>query len=142
MKLLPRIVAALTLILASLSTAQAARPGKPMELFLDNPISTASGTVPAREQIETAMIRAGLQRQWQITRNADGTLNAHLSVRQHTLDVTITLHDTRYDIAYKDSTNLKYAPNPDDPDRPIIHPSYNKWLKNLISDFNAQFGVL
>ena len=41
-----------------------------------------------------------------------------------------------------DSSNLGYAPNPEDPGRPLIHPAYNKWVQNLVGDINREFSRL
>ncbi|VCU71381.1 hypothetical protein PIGHUM_03464 [Pigmentiphaga humi] len=142
MKPVTRLLAAIMIALAMGNAAYAARAGKPMQLHLDNPIRTLNTATPGKTEIENAIIRAGMQRNWIITRNGDGTLNAHLAIRQHTLDVTIVLKDTTYDIVYKNSTNLQYAPNPDDPARPIIHPSYDKWVDNLIGDIRVQLAQL
>jgi len=144
MKLFLRIAASLFFALASMHAAMAARPGAPMEQFLNNPIKSGSGATLTNEQVEAAMVRGGVQHDWVITPNHDGTLNAHLDVRngKHTLDVVITLHDNQYDITYKNSTNLQYAPKRVDADAPLIHPAYSKWLKTLIKDFNIQFTTL
>lgn len=144
MTLYRRIATALTfaLMFALIGGAQAARLGQPMELFLNNPIQIVSGAKPTKAQIESTVIKAGIARGWIITRNQDGTLNAHLAVRQHTLDVIITLKDNKFDIVYKDSTNLRYAPNPADPARPLIHPSDSKWVKSLIFDIQQNLATL
>ncbi|THF62492.1 hypothetical protein [Pseudothauera rhizosphaerae] len=135
-----RILMALAATLTIGTAAHAARPSQPMELFLGNPIETTSGKPLSAVEAEQAMTRAGAARGWKITRNADGTLNAHLPIRKHTLDVTIRIDGRQYDIVYRDSAVLGYAPNPDDPERPLIHPSYNKWVKTLVSDFTLEFA--
>jgi hypothetical protein len=142
MKLFLRFAAALAFTFAAMGASHAARPGEPMELFLNNAINTSSGAKPSMEKVQQAMIQAGPKHNWLITRNPDGTLNAHLSVRVHTLDLTIKFHDDQYDIVYKNSTNLQYGPNPEDANRPLIHPNYTRWVKALIADFNYQFATL
>ncbi|MDR1994322.1 hypothetical protein [Azonexus sp.] len=141
MKLFGKIVISFVLALGVYSGAYAARAGVPMELFLNNPIP-ALNTPEATKKNEDAVARAGAMHGWVISKNTDGTLNAHLSIRSHSLDLTIKFHNNQYDIVYKDSRNLGYAPNPENPDQPIIHPSVNRWIRNLISDINAQFAAL
>lgn len=135
-----RILFVLSALLAATAPTQAARPSKPMTLFVENPISTASGKTPSRAEIDQAIIRAGKERDWVITSDGDGTLKARLLVRTHTLDVLIRVDGARYDIVYADSKNLGYAPNAEDPSRPLIHPAYNKWVQNLVTDISREFN--
>lgn len=128
--------------LAALSFCQAAtaaRPSKPMDTFENLPIQTTSGKALTRAQIQAAIIQAGKQRDWIIKPAADGTLAAHIDVRQHSVDLAIRFDTNKYDIQYKNSTNLGYEINKADATRPLIHPSYNKWVHNLVSDINKEF---
>ena len=143
MKLFGKIIMSFALALGVFSGAYAARAGVPMELFLNNPIPTLNApNTPAKSKVEDAIARAGALRNWVISKNADGTLNARLSIRTHSLDVTIKLHDNQYDILYKGSVNLGYAPNPENPGQPMIHPNVSRWIRALISDINAQLAAL
>ena len=108
-------------------------------MFNDNPISTTSGKSLSTTEIDQAIIRAGKERDWNITSNGDGTLKARLSVRTHILEVQIRVKSTSYDVVYTDSSNLGYAPNPEDPGRPLIHPAYNKWCRTWWEISTANF---
>lgn len=130
----------LTLVAFSFSqTAMAARPSKPMDSFVNIPIETGSGKALTRAQVQAAIIQAGKQRDWVIKPATGGVLAGHIDVRQHAVDVTIRFDTKKYDIVYKDSKNLGYKPNEDDPAKPLIHPSYNKWVRNLVSDIEKEF---
>src|SRR5690606_33398796 len=98
-----------------MSTTQAARPSKPMELFIGIPIETGNGKPLSQEEWVLALKRAGQQRNWVMTPDPDGTVRAHLSIRTHKLDVLITLHDNTFEVSYLDSTGLGFAENPNDP---------------------------
>lgn len=140
MKRFLHLLMAVLFTLSAGGTAFSAQAARAMEPFLNTPIETGSSRPMSRGDIETAMIRAGMERDWRITRNADGTLNAHLSVRTHTLDVTIRIHEDQYDFIYRDSTNLDYKRDEQDRSQSRIHPAYNRWLKNLQLDFRKEFS--
>ncbi|OZI58447.1 hypothetical protein [Bordetella genomosp. 1] len=137
-----RTVLALAALLCAFNAAHAARPSVPMDSFVGNRIETASGKPPSPEQIQVALKRAGMVRDWVVTPNADGTYRAHLTIRKHTLDVQIRVADGTFDITYLASTNLGYGPNREDAARPLIHPAYNTWVKNLVGDIRREFALL
>lgn len=138
-----RVLITLGMLLCALNPAHAARPSKPMELFVGNRIETGSGKVPQHEALVQALKRAGAQRNWVMTPNADGTVRAHLAVRTHTLDVLIRFDGaSTFDVSYLDSGNLGYQANPEDPQRPLIHPQYNNWVKNLVGDIRREIMQL
>lgn len=140
MKILYRIALFIIFSIGLITSAQALRSGQAMDSFTDIPLPALSESSLTQTKVEDALVKAGLKRGWVIKKNADGTMNAHLTVRVHTLDLIFKLHDGKYDIRYVDSTNLEYKANPDDPNRPFLHPKVNGWIKFLISDFNAQLA--
>lgn len=78
------------------------------------------------EDIDKAIVRAGAQLGWQISKTAPGKLIGRLPIRSHLAIVDISHDRDQVSITYKDSTNLNY-----DADSGIIHPNYNSWVKNL-----------
>lgn len=128
----------LSIYFCAANVAQAARASKPMQLFVGYPIETGSGKQLRQDELESALKRAGLQRNWVMSPNQDGSVRAHLSIRRHTLDVLIRFQGNTFDVSYLDSTELGYAPNPEDPLRPLIHPQYNNWVKNLVGDIRRE----
>lgn len=134
-----RILMCIAAVLSFSLPATAARPSKPMDVFENQPIQTGSGKALTQAQIQSAIISAGKQRDWLIKPAGKGTLAAHIDVRQHSVDLLITHTAKQFSIAYKDSANLGYEVNKADPKRPLIHPSYNKWVRNLVSDIDKEF---
>ncbi len=80
-----------------------------------------------------AFIDAGAKRGWTVRQEADQHLIAEIVVRKHFVAVDIKLHDGLYDITYRDSDNMKYRESDG-----RIHSSYNKWVRNLNADIQAQ----
>jgi len=89
------------------------------------------------ENLEKAIMRAGLTLGWQIAPKGPGQLEGVLVLRTHRAIVDIT-HDTKaFSITYKDSVNLSYSES----DR-TIHSNYNGWIQNLEKGIRAQVTVL
>ena len=78
-------------------------------------------------QIEESIIKAASDRDWIVTRQAEGELLATYSPRSHMAKVKIDFDNTEFSIVYADSTNLNY-------DGSSIHYNYNRWVNNLRQD--------
>ncbi|MBS8272790.1 hypothetical protein DYI21_04260 [Thalassospira tepidiphila] len=78
-------------------------------------------------QIEESIIKAASDRDWIVTRQAEGELLATYSPRSHMAQVKIGFDHTEFSIVYADSTNLNY-------DGSSIHYNYNRWVNNLRQD--------
>ena len=89
------------------------------------------------ENIEKAVIRAGLTLGWQIAPKGPGKAEGVLVLRTHRAVVDITYDTKSFNISYKDSVNLDYREN----DK-TIHSNYNGWIKNLEKGIIAQVTVL
>ena len=89
------------------------------------------------ENIEKAVIRAGLQLGWQIVSKGPGKAEGVLVLRTHRAVVDITYDTRSFNITYKDSVNLDYS----ETDK-TIHSNYNGWIKNLEKAIRAQVTVL
>jgi hypothetical protein len=101
-----------------------------------------SAAIPASpaatmENIEKAIIRAGLTLGWQVTPREPGKAEAVLVLRTHRAVVDITYDTKSYSINYKDSINLDY-----DAQDKTIHSNYNGWIRNLDKAIRAQVLVL
>lgn len=89
------------------------------------------------ENLEKAIMRAGLTLGWQIAPKGPGQLEGVLVLRTHRAIVDIT-HDTRaFSITYKDSVNLSYSES----DR-TIHSNYNGWIQNLDKAIRSELTLL
>lgn len=95
-----------------------------------NPLATL-------ENIEKAVIRAGMQLGWQIAPQGLGKAEGVLVLRTHRAVVDITYDTKSFSITYKDSVNLDYKAQ----DR-TIHSNYNGWIQNLEKAIRIQTTVL
>jgi len=101
----------------------------------DAPILFKTKKTPSMEQIEKAIITAGMGLGWRIKSQSPGHLIGTLNVRSHTAIVDIKCTAEKYSITYKDSTNLNYNGT-------NIHSNYNGWIQNLDNAINNQLSAL
>ncbi|MES2481172.1 MAG: hypothetical protein V4609_04165 [Pseudomonadota bacterium] len=99
----------------------------------DAPVATASGTVPAKEQVRGAIVRAGSGLGWQMRDEGPDMLVGTLMLRTHVAVVEIPYSSKAYSIRLRSSTNL------DEKDG-TIHKNYNGWVQNLTRGINAQLS--
>jgi hypothetical protein len=92
----------------------------------DAPIQTATGKEPSLEDVQKAIITAGVGLGWQMAISKPGEIVATLNVRSHQAVVTIPYTTKTYSILYKDSNNLKY-----DAGKQTIHDNYTGWVQRL-----------
>ncbi len=100
------------------------------------PVLNVSESITAHlsaDQVKTAILRAGIEREWVMTPIAPGVINGHLSQREHTVDIRITYSPTDYSITYVDSRNLKAGNG-------LIHRSYNRWIQLLDHDIQLKLS--
>ena len=94
-----------------------------------------AGDVP--KAIKIALLRRG----WTTTIDKPGEIDATLHLREHSADIAITYDTRAIQIAYVNSTNLKYETKKDG--ERLIHKNYLGWIENLVVDIKAnliQFG--
>lgn len=87
------------------------------------------------QDVEKAIMRAGLGLSWQMTVKAPGKIEGVLVLRTHRAVVDITYDEKSYSIKYKDSANLDY-------DGTVIHKNYNGWVQNLDKGIKTQLSTL
>lgn len=110
-------------------------PGAPVRDVQSAPIPASP--VATMENIEKAILRAGLTLGWQMVPKGPGQIEGVLLLRKHRAVVDITYDTKVFSIAYKDSVNLDYR----DSDK-TIHSNYNGWIQNLEKGIRAQVTVL
>jgi hypothetical protein len=74
--------------------------------------------------VEKAIVRAGTDLGWMMTKKSDKHIVGKLALRTHLAVIDITFDKNSYSIKYKDSTNLGYNGS-------SIHSNYNGWIQNL-----------
>lgn len=91
----------------------------------------------ALEDVEKAIIRAGVGLGWVMSKEAPGEIKATLSLRSHVAIVSIKYSTKEYNIKHLSSTNLEYNPT-----NGTIHNQYNNWVKNLNQAIQVQLSSL
>ena len=92
----------------------------------DAPVQTASGKEPSMEDVQKAIIGAGVGLGWQMAIAKPGEIIGTLNVRSHQAVVTIPYTTKSFSILYKDSNNLKY-----NAEKQTIHQNYTGWIQRL-----------
>lgn len=102
----------------------------------DAPIQTATGKELSLEQVQKAIIDAGIKQTWIMTPVKPGEMLGEYNVQSHQIHVTIPYTTKNYSILYKDSSNLRY-----DPVKRTIHVNYQKWIERLDNEIKARLGA-
>ncbi|MCS6284339.1 MAG: hypothetical protein H8K08_02830 [Nitrospira sp.] len=92
----------------------------------DAPVSTATGKDLTMEQVQKAIVEAGLSLKWIMAPDKPGHILGTQNARSHTAVVDINYTTKSYSITYKDSVNLNY-----NADKQTIHEAYSGWVRNL-----------
>jgi hypothetical protein len=110
----------------------------PIPLTDPQPISVPAGLTI--EQV-TKAIKVGVASRtgWAVTKEENGQIEATLNVRQHMLKVNIPYSTSSVAIRYVDSQNLDYG---EKKGVKVIHPKWNNWTRNLMSDIQRELNVL
>ena len=105
--------------------------GTPLRNVVDSPIPPHPAAT--MENIEKAIVRAGLTLGWKMTPKGPGTVQGVLDIRTHQAIIDVTYDTKTYNITYRDSTNLSYVP-----ENKTIHSNYNGWVQNLDKAIRVQ----
>ena len=134
MRILPALATAVILSAATTSANASCARCDPIFNVADAPVASASGKALTRDQVKSAIIRAGAALGWVMKEDGPGKISASLAVRKHTAEVEIPYSPKGYSINYKTSTNLDAADGK-------IHKNYNGWIQNLSKGINAQLSA-
>jgi hypothetical protein len=102
----------------------------------DAPVQTASGKALTVEQVQKAILDAGIKQTWIMTVVKPGEILGEYNVQSHTIHVTIPYTSKNYSILYKDSSNLRY-----DPEKRTIHVNYAKWIQRLDNEIKMRLSA-
>ena len=117
-------VLAIVIALAGCSTA-------PIMTVTDAVATSASGKPLSKEEVRSAILRAGSALGWQIKDESPNLLIGTIQLRKHLAVIEIPYSSNNYSIKYRSSTNL-------DESGGKIHKNYNGWIQNLTRGINAQ----
>lgn len=156
------VVACLSISLLTLSHEACARETVPIVDHIDVPVVTGSGKRAAGDKVRDMIAAAATSGKWEISTGSEkNTLVAALHVRnRHTAVVSIPYSADKFSIKYQNSTNMRYQlaePAPtgsidlskiNSPAQaiqagtPMIHPSYNKWVQDLLHSIQSELKKL
>ena len=122
-----RWIRPVALVLCVMSVAvTGCRGGGQIYQVKDAPVQTATGKQPSMEDVQKAIVAAGVGLGWQMAVAKPGEIIGTLNKRSHQAVVSIPYTTKNYSILYKDSNNLKY-----NAEKQTIHENYSSWIQNL-----------
>ena len=101
------------------------------------PIDQVRSTVSAghsAEQVKTAILKAGHQRDWIMSEARPGVIKGRLQARDHSVEISVPYSATGYAINYESSLNLRAKDGK-------IHKNYNRWVHNLDHDIQLNLSA-
>lgn len=121
---------ALVMAVVAVSSVQAKRQAP----LIDPPrvvVKNSGGQSLSAEQIRGAIAASAKSLGWQINTDTPGTLLlSYNKQNKHYVVVRADYDAEGYQVRYVSSTNLNFETPPES--GPLIHPSYNIWVDNLI----------
>jgi hypothetical protein len=103
-----------------------------VENFENIPVKAIGGKPLSSAEVRDAIVAAATSRQWKIDYVRAGALIGRLNVGgKHLAEVNILYSPEQYSVVYRDSVNLNYRAADS-----TIHPSYNRWVKQLVDAIN------
>ncbi len=97
-------------------------------------VPVVSGKQMTKEQVRSAIVRAGSALGWQMKDEGPDKLVGTLVLRAHTAVVDIPYSASSYSIRYRTSINL-------DESGGKIHKNYNGWISNLNRGIGTQLAL-
>ncbi|SRR5688572_20726823 len=119
-----------------LTTVVGCRAGGQVYEVKDTPIQTASGKRLTLEQVQKAIVDAGIKQTWIMTPIKPGEMLGEFNIQSHQIHVLIPYTTQNYSILYKDSSNLRY-----DPVKRTIHVNYAKWIERLDNEIKSRLSA-
>jgi hypothetical protein len=124
------------LLVAALLTANRAQAGLPPVVITDPPVVAIPEALSPQE-VERAIIATGLRDEWTVPEHTPGVVVLRY---EHGYFATVA---ARYDahavtIDYRDSGQLGYEIRHG---HPMIHPSYNRWVRALAHDLGERMRL-
>ena len=106
----------------------------------DIPIVSGSGKPLTADQVQKLIRDAGKAREWQFANgeNKDSLIGTLWVRQKHMILVRIDYTQNSYSISYVDSSNMNAKK--DATGKQLIHPKYNEWVNNFMSDVRKESG--
>lgn len=93
-------------------------------------ITSTVGTGHTQAQVKSAILNAGVQRDWIMNEAGPGVIKARQQSRDHVAEVRINYSASSYSINYENSQGLRAGGGK-------IHKNYNRWVRNLDKDIQV-----
>lgn len=106
----------------------------PIANVSDAAVTGSSGKPLNRDQVRSAIVRAGSSLGWHMKDDGPNALVGTLQLRDHTAVVEIPYSPNTYSIKYRSSVNLNESAGQ-------IHKNYNGWIQNLTRGINANLSA-
>lgn len=105
------------------------------------PVATSSGKALNADQVCQIVREVAEQKKWRVGTQPDGKLLASLSwnADKHTIVVEVSCSAASYSVVYKDSINMNFSSQDG---QMIIHPHYNKFVKELNDSVRVRLMTL
>jgi hypothetical protein len=116
-------------------SAGAALPPVPLQNNERVAVSVSDKTKLSPEAVKKAIVVGGASKGWRLAQESPGSVRLSINVRQHSATIDIGYSLDAYSIKYVSSENLDYAVRDG---VETIHPTYNRWLRNLIQAITAE----
>jgi hypothetical protein len=129
-------LASLWIVALALALVVGCRAGGQVYEVKDAPIQTAGGKELTLEQVQKAIVDAGIKQTWIMTPVKPGEMLGEYNVQSHQIHVLIPYTTKSYSILYKDSSNLRY-----DPVKRTIHVNYQRWIERLDNEIKARLSA-
>jgi hypothetical protein len=106
----------------------------PIQNVAQAPATSASGKQLSKDQVRSAIVRAGAALGWQMKDEGANMLVGTITLRKHSAVIEIPYSATSYSIKYRSSEGL-------DESGGNIHKNYNGWIQNLNRGITAQLSA-
>lgn len=97
-------------------------------------VHTSVSAGHTQDQVKTAILKAGIQRQWVMSEVGPGVIKARQQTRDHVAEVRITYTATSYDIKYDAALTCRHLVEK-------FTKNYNRWVRNLDKDIQLNLSA-
>lgn len=132
---------ALGLAATLLAPAPAMAREEPLEDYPARPILSTGDRAPTLDEVRAAIARAVARAPsgWSITARTQDSVRARFEKGEHWFVVELAFAETTYAVKYIDSAQMNFS---EENGTRMIHPNYNRWLRNFLKLVDQELRVL
>ncbi len=109
---------------------------RPAPLLDPDPVAIPAGL--SVEAVQKEIKRALVTRNWAVTAEQPGQIEATLNVRAHVARITVSHADGKVRVAYVSSENLNFE---EKNGQRFIHKNYASWVNNIVTDISRNLQL-